>query len=189
MFGVSFGIFIPTSRWTAGVVFDLISVLQAPPNPLSELVRYVDETVKQETQETSIAAMGTNVVNVLDHLERLNDSTTKDPDYHLSIMKDYLYNIISLLMKDAHHLRESEYPAFAVPKLFAITPIAAIVSEYLQKQNIKEDISCLYAAAIKQYFHPFLYDRLRRIEVMHCTRLLHQVPCCDYCRVYDTILV
>lgn len=90
-------------------------------------------------------------------------------------MRNDLYQIIGRLMKDQFHLRD--YAAFAVPKLFALAPVAGLVSEYLQELNIKEDISCLFAAAIKQYFHPFLYDRLSRIEL---DVVVNRIPSATY---------
>lgn len=160
--------YLPVVGQIAGVVLDLLSIFEEPPNPLGELVKYVDAAITKETQKTTIATIEIAMGSVMDSLDWLNkwskDETKKHKfDGHMFNLKDKVYTIVSYLMKEEFHLRE--HPAVAVPKLFAMAPIAATVSEYLQRENETEDISCLYAAAIKQYFHPFLYDRLRKIKV------------------------
>lgn len=156
---------LPIIGSVIGVVMDLFSIFSTPPNPVGALINYFHKELILDGQKKALHDISVELKLVMDHLRNLKKLTEDDPKFsdHITPMKDSIVRILGKVMTDEFNLHE--YSAYVVPKLYALAPIAAIVTEYYEEIDEEDDTACLFAAAIKQYYNPFLFDRLSKITV------------------------
>lgn len=155
--------YLPIVGAIAGIALDLFALMESPPNPVDALVKYVDGENIKLRQEHGFALIKNEMVNVMDALAVLNSSNTEDYASAFGNMKESITRILGAgMMNNEFHLQE--YSAYVVPKLYTLAPISAAVSEHFAEKKISNANACMFNAVIKQYFHPFLLDRLSRIK-------------------------
>lgn len=155
--------FVPIVGQISSLVLNILNFLkEPPPNPLDKLITYVDKKIIKNNQKIAMDKIITAIKSINFFSSGMNSSEGFFETNVRHLYRD-LNEVIDHFVVETYSLRE--YSSVAVPTLLSLAPIAAVVGKSLQSLSIPDDISCRYAAAITQYFQPFLLDRLTNIEL------------------------